>query len=142
MLIYYPILTTLVKLQKRAARIILDQSFDSPSEPLFKQLKWMKFHDRVDYKKMILVYKALNGLSPAYISDIFKYTHNIGLRSYESKQLNVPKPNLEFFRKSLSYSGSQLWNEIPIEIRSSSSLQSFKSKYLKWKLPNHQAKDI
>ena len=55
----------IVKLQKRAARIILNMSFDSPSDPLFKKLKWLTFPQRITYHKAIQVYKSLNNLSPS-----------------------------------------------------------------------------
>ena len=37
----------LVKLQKRAARAILDVDFTVPSETMFTQFKWMTFPERV-----------------------------------------------------------------------------------------------
>ena len=46
------------KFQKRAARIILDKDFDTPTDNLFSELNWMKCSDRVTYKKAILVYKS------------------------------------------------------------------------------------
>jgi hypothetical protein len=42
---------TLLKLQKRTARLILDQDPTAPSEPLFKQLGWMSIEQRIKYPK-------------------------------------------------------------------------------------------
>ena len=42
-------LTKLVKLQKRAARMILKADFMTPSEQLFKELNWLPFPKRVQY---------------------------------------------------------------------------------------------
>jgi len=99
------LLDKMVNFQKRAARIILDQPIDAPSETLFKTLNWMKFPERTDYKKAVLVYKSINGLSPEYLKSKFNFSQNKCLRSYDTKQLQLPKPTLEFFRKSLAYSG-------------------------------------
>ena len=53
------------KLQKKAARIILDKPFDSPSEPLFRELHWLDFKTRIKFSKSILVYKCMNQWAPS-----------------------------------------------------------------------------
>jgi len=126
----------MLKFQKRAARIILDKDFDAPSEPLFTELRWMHFKDRIEYRKALTIYKTLNEHSPSYMHDLFKNqnsSHAFTLRSHSEHHLHTPKPNLELFRKSLSYSGPQIWNKIPLHIRNSSSLHSFKTTYLQWR---------
>ena len=40
----------LVKFQKRAARVILDCDFYTPSSELFKELNWQTFPERVTYQ--------------------------------------------------------------------------------------------
>ena len=64
------------KLQKRAARIILnaDYMYITPSEEMFQQLDWMSVPHRINYNKAILTYKALNNLTPSYISDLLTPT--------------------------------------------------------------------
>ena len=32
-------------------------------------------------------------------------------------KLAVPQPHTEFYKRSLSYSGSVLWNSLPLEVR-------------------------
>ena len=51
------------KLQKLAARIILRTDLTTPSADIFKQLGWTS---------AVLAYKALNDLTPSYISDLLK----------------------------------------------------------------------
>ena len=130
------LLNKVVKLQKRAARVILDKDFDTPTSELFKELNWMTFPERIRYKKAILMYKLINNTSPEYLSSKFCIAHTTTdheLRSVNKCKLLIPKPRIEFFRKSLSYSGPAIWNEIPVEIRFSSNLSCFKRAYLKWK---------
>lgn len=126
----------ILKFQKRAARIILDKPFDTPSKELFVQLNWMPFADRVIYKKSILMYKSLNKAVPDYLSDKFKKCPNSARRSAANELLEVPKPNLEFFRKCISYSGPKIWNEIPLSIRQAENITAFKKMYLSWKFSN------
>ena len=81
------------KFKKQAARLILDADMYSPSNPLFKQLQWQTFDQIVEEKQASMVFKALNSLTPAYITNLFKpactYT-NHSLRSRTSNKLHVP----------------------------------------------------
>ena len=128
---------SMIKFQKRAARIILDKDYDTPSQVLFQELRWLTFPERVDFKKAILIYKSLHDVSaPVYMREKFSFSSvtNRTLRSSNNGELKVPKPNLEFFRKSLSYSGAKLWNQIPISVRNAETLHQFKNAYVQWKL--------
>ena len=124
----------LLKFQKRAARLILDQDMTTSSQVLFQQLGWLRFDERVDYRKAILMYKSLNNLAPAYLTNKFTYTHNIhelNLRSATNNTLYMPKPNLEIYRRSLSYSGSRIRNSLPESVRSAQNVDAFKLLYLR-----------
>ena len=132
------LLQEMMKFQKRAAQVILDKDYDTPSTKLFRLLGWMKFVERLKFNKALLVYKSLNNKCPEYMSNMFQTPQNIHsmtLRSESVNTLMVPKPNYEFSRKSFSYSGAKLWNSLPLEIQSSESILQFRSKYLRWKFP-------
>ena len=64
----------LSKLQKRAARIILKADFDTLSSEMFNELGWSTIENRHNYNKAVLTYKALNDLTPEYISNLLKPT--------------------------------------------------------------------
>ena len=51
-------LTRIVKLQKRAARMILEADFMTPSEQLFEDLNWLPFPKRIQYHTCLTVYKS------------------------------------------------------------------------------------
>ena len=57
----------LVKIQKRAARVILDCDFYTPSLELFKEFNWQTFPERVTYQKAILIYRIFNDMCPDYL---------------------------------------------------------------------------
>ena len=42
----------------------------------------------------------------------------------------VPQPRTEFYKRSLSYSGSVLWNGLPLEVRQLTSPSIFKGKLI------------
>ena len=71
-------LTRLVKLQKRAARMILKADFITPSEQLFEELNWLPFPKRVQYHTCLMVYKSITGQASEYISSMLTYVseHN------------------------------------------------------------------
>ena len=50
----------LLKLQKRAARIILQADFMPPSKEMFQELGWLTFTQRVQYHICVMVFKSLN----------------------------------------------------------------------------------
>ena len=66
-------LTRLIRLQKRAARMILKADFMTPSKQLFKELNWLPFPKRVQYHTCLMVYRSITGQAPEYISAMLTY---------------------------------------------------------------------
>ena len=126
-------LNKLLKLQKRAARVILDCDYSVPSDTLFCKLNWMPIQDRIKFHKAVLIYKSLNNLAPTYLNDSLNpcsNVHNRSLRATTNNNLYLPKPRTESLKKTFSYSGSKIWNNLTMDIKSAESLSSFKSKYI------------
>ena len=120
----------LVKLQKRAARIIFQVDFSSPSQSTFKEMKWLDIPNRVVYHTCIMVYKALNGLAPEYIADLFKNTsdiHSRNLRSVDNELLRISHSRTSYNERPFSIVGAKRWNLLPLDIKLSSSLNAFKT---------------
>ena len=92
-------LDRIYKLQKRAARIILDASIDHPSKALFTELKWFTIYERIDFHKAVLLYKCLHGTAPEYLQDLFRpFSTQYQLRSILNRNLQAPKPRTEQFK--------------------------------------------
>ena len=120
-------INTIVKLQKRAARLILDADFSTPSAILFQELKWISFSDIVKFHQLSLVFKCINKIAPVYLQDLFHQKsnyHSYVLRSSNTDRLDVPRQHT----RSLSFKGPQLWNKLNNEIRNCTTLTSFQSK--------------
>ena len=131
-------LDRLLKLQKRAARMILDMPPDAPSMPLFQQLGWLNIYERLEYNKAIVLYKSTHGLTPTYISNLFEFpsSERHSVRSVSNNDMLIKRHNTKIFKKSLQYGGPRLWNSLPTSIRNARSLESFKnalSKFMKSK---------
>ena len=120
----------ILKLQKRAARIILKADITTPSQSMFSELNWLIFPKRVQYHSGTMVYKALHGLAPEYIVDLFTKvsdSHSRHLRSVDNELLRVPSSKTNMFENSFTITAAKQWNELPLEVRNSSSLNAFKN---------------
>ena len=117
-------LTRLVKLQKRAARMILKADFMTP-EQIFKELNWLSFPKRVQYHTCFTVYKSISGQAPEYISSLLTYVseyHERQTRSTTLDLLHVPRSQSTNFDRAFSVQGPKLWNSLPADIRNSTSI--------------------
>ena len=131
--------TRLVKLQKRAARIILKADFMTPYKQLFKDLNWLAFPKRVQYHTCLMVYKGINGLAPEYISSMLSYVseqHERHTRSIALDLLHIPRSHSSFFGRAFSVQGPKLWNSLLADIRNSTSVNRFESALKRYLLIN------
>ena len=128
-------LNTLVKLQKQAARIILDCHYLTPSTDMFCKLKWLPMKDCVKYRKATMTCKAINGNAPYNISSMFEPVGEVHRRTPRQTCKNdlylPPRAKLNAVRNTLRYSGVRIWNNLPANVKHVPSVQMFKSNYLK-----------
>ena len=78
----------------------------------------------------IMMYKSLNGMTPEYITDLFKKTsvaHNRQSRSVGNDMLSIPRTKSCYYDRSFTVDGAKQWNELLINIKHSPSLLSFKN---------------
>ena len=73
---------------------------------------------------------SLRGLHTPYITEMFQIKgcnneDTMTLRSDSNKNFKTPKPKLNMFKNSLSYSGTLIWNSIPLEIRNANTIGDF-----------------
>ena len=87
----------ILKLQKRAARIILNADITTPSKTLFSELNWLAFPQIVQYHTCTMVYKALNGLASEYISNVYR---SLVLTIYV---LSKNRKNITFFHLKITF---------------------------------------
>ena len=114
------------KLQNCAIRVITKSSYDTSSRFLLNSLGWDNLSVRRAKQKAILMYKGINNLAPAYLCNLFvPRTPNHDFRNAK-KTLLLPKPRTDYLKRSFSYSGAILWNNLPEDIRTSNSLGFFK----------------
>ena len=85
----------LQRVQNKAARLVTLISGRAHITPVLKSLHWLPITARVQYKVLLLVYKALAGLAPQYIRELIPEHQPVRqLRSSIQGLLKVPRSKL------------------------------------------------
>ena len=119
----------LQRLQNRAARIVFQVPRRSSTTPLLKSLHWLPIKKRIQFKTLLYIFKALNGLSPDYLCDCITIyvPQRKDLRSNMDKnRLVIPRSNKWIGDGSFGVSGPTFWNQLPQHIRLSPTVDAFK----------------
>ena len=84
----------LLKLQKRAARIILDADKRTPSLSLFNKLNWLPISKQSCIKRNTIVFKKVNSnySIPDYLNTFLVKNSDIHTRTTHYSQLNMMCP--------------------------------------------------
>lgn len=101
-----------LKLQKRAARLSLDESTSTPSAHFFQRLEWISINNIIKMRKILLVICSLRSSSPSELRNLFYFSckaHNVFTRC-SLTDLRVTLVKSELAKTKLSYSGVFLFN--------------------------------
>ncbi|KAI5086485.1 hypothetical protein C0J45_23351, partial [Silurus meridionalis] len=122
-------LSKLQLVQNSAARILTGTSAREHITPILEKLHWLPVSFRIEFKILMLTYKALNNLAPQYLCELLTpYTPSRALRSSEAGLLTAQKTRLKTVGdRAFSSLAPKLWNSLPSEIRNAESLGVFKS---------------
>ena len=123
-------LARLQRIQNRAARLCLGiPKFARVSNiSLLKTLHWLPVSFRIDFKILLLTFKCIHGLAPSYLSELVNVRClDRTLRSSGGLVLDVPKSRTKTFGdRAFSVAAPRLWNELPVHLRSTWTLEKFK----------------
>ena len=109
------VLKKLQLIQNSSARLVTrTRKYDSITPVLIK-LHWLPVVNRIEYKILLLCFKAINGDAPKYISAMLTpYQPTRCLRSATKNLLVEPSPRLKRFgERAFSVAGPKLWNALP-----------------------------
>ena len=82
------------------------------------QFKRLNVEKIITYDRAIMVHKLLRIRCPENLKG--KFTRRNQISKYETRRmhdLQIPKPQLELSKRSFSYVGANVWNDIPNAIR-------------------------
>ena len=115
--------------QNNAARIVSFRRKYDHITPVLKDLHWLPVEYRMNYKILLLAYKAQHGMAPPYLSSLLSpYKPGRSLRSEGKHLLTTPRYRLEGFgKRCFAHAAPSLWNTLPISINCTQSIDIFKS---------------
>ena len=83
----------------------------------------------ITYDRAIVVHKILRKKCPGNIKGMFTRRNQISTdETRRMHDLQIPKPRLELSKRSFSYFGAKVWNDIPNAIRNLDSTHLLKHK--------------
>ncbi len=101
-----------------AARLLTRTKKRERITPVLVSLHWLPVEFRIYFKSLLMIFKALHGISPKYIADLlipYKNTRTkTRLKSKGDRAFSVATP--------------RLWNPLPMHIKYSHSVDAFKSR--------------
>lgn len=120
------------RIQSMCAKLILQKKKHHSSKQALHDLHWLPIKIRIDFKLLTYMYNCSVGNAPEYLLELLTLfqTRRSGLRS--STQTNnyvVPfNKNRTFSDRAFGTIGPKLWNELPQEIKESSTIDLFKKR--------------
>ena len=115
------------RVQNLSARFISRHGKHEHITPVLKQLHWLPIRQRIHYKVLILIFKSLNGLAPAYLEELIKRRPMKRTRADSNNDLVIPViKHKSFGGRSLGYGGPKLWNTLPKELKTCTNINTFK----------------
>ena len=125
-------LQKLQRVQNIAARVVTLSRWSSENHitPTLKSLHWLPIKIRIDFKILLLTYKCVNNLAPKYLCNlVIKKKCPRPLRSEKLEHLKIPQTRLKTYGdRSFQYAEAVEWNKLPLVIRNSTSVASFKTR--------------
>ena len=115
-------------MQNCAARLIMCKNKYDHVSLLLKDLHWLPLSQRIIYKTVLITFKALNGLAPAYITSLLdRHKPSRQLRSVDKGFLVISASKSKTYGdRAYSVCAPILWNSLPEHLRLSESLNNFK----------------
>ncbi len=116
-------------LQNSAARVVKKKrKFDHISEDL-EEMHWLPINARIEFKILLLTWKSLHDQGPTYLTEILRKHNRNTQRLPYKESLLIPKTNLVTCGdRAFEVAAPSLWNSLPMNIRFSDKIATFKSK--------------
>ena len=117
--------------QNSLARIVTNTTKYSHITPVRKILHWLPIEQRSIFKTALLVYKFLNCGQPRYFAPFLKprqSVYNTRRSQAEAHFATSLYKSSKHFGLSFAYDAPKIWNDLPDDVRSATSLHSFRRK--------------
>ena len=123
----------LQRVQNACARLIFREQKFCRVTPLIYELHWLPNKCRIEFKILLLTFKILNFLVPTYLSSFIflRLPSKYNLRNSSDNLLpSYPrfKSKATLGDRSFTCAAPKLWNALPFDVRSDSTVSIFKGK--------------
>jgi len=120
----------LQRLQNSLARVVLQMPRSAHTTPLLQSLHWLPVRQRIQYKVAVLAYNAKISSTPPYLHSLL-IDHSVhtpmSLRSSDRPLLAVNRTRTDYGRRAFSVAAATVWNNLPTNLQSLSTLNTFRS---------------
>lgn len=123
----------LQRIQNMAARLIfLTKKRDHITPILRDKLHWLPVDQRIQFKILLLTYKAFHGVAPSYMKDLIRiYVPPRDLRAGIVRPVGnlvtVSPRTKTYGERAFAVAAPTLWNAVPLHIRNSPTVAQFKA---------------
>ena len=132
----------LQRIQNWSAKLICQALKHDCATPCLHQLHWLPVEQRITFKVLVTIYKCVNHTAPDYLSTIFSLYRPVrsGLRSATDSTKLVEHSIIRTLKsadsRSIFYTGPRIWNKLPVSMRESDTLSTFKRALKTYFYPN------
>ena len=123
------LISKLQRIQNIAARIVSRSQKYEHITPVLFNLHWLPVRQWVQYKILLLTYKAILAQAPEYLCQLLTRKSTIrNLRSSSHIMLQTPKTRTKTYGdRSFAKAAPDLWNKLPSHIQNCTDISTFKS---------------
>ena len=127
------LLNKLQRVQNSCPRLIFREQKCCHVTPLIYELHWLPIKCRIEFNILLITFKILNFLVPTYLSSLIfpRLPSKYNLRnSSDDLLLSYPrfKSKATLGNRPFTCAAPKLWNALPFDIRSASTVSIFKAK--------------
>ena len=97
--------------------------------PLLCDLHWLPVKSWIEFKILLITFKAIHGLAPKYLCDLLTFkSSSYNLRSSDSILLSMPAVwSKTLGDRAFMVAVPRLWNSLPKDLRAITNVNSFKA---------------
>ena len=122
-------LNKLQRVSNASARLVCNAPGFCHISPLLRGLHWLAVKAWIEFKILLITFKAIHGLAPKYLCDLLTFKSSLyNLRSSDSILLSMPAARSKTLGdRAFMVAAPRLWNSLPKELRAITNVNSFKA---------------
>ena len=115
------------QIQNQAAKLIMNKhQLDSPTT-IMRHLHWLPIRFRCEYKMILHVYRCMKGQTPECLQKKLRNPAQMTCSATDCNFLQIPYKRRKILAEhGFSSAGPRLWNSLPLELQTASSVPNFK----------------